>query len=913
MTGNILFVQDRMSERFLSSIREVKELNLTVVPNPVPADMSEYDIVCVSAEEYASVRADGPRFLVIGALTGALPAGSISVGADASPETVLASLRSLMLAKELARENAALKAENERKGQMLDTLLGAGFDAFMVLDGLTVVDANEETFRLFGRSRDQIIGASVCSLFTEEDQEGKSCAPLSDVVGNAEVGRKQCVHMRFVAHDGKARTAEILLRGIVLLGRRLVLLNLRDVSDSVRSKKELESKDVLLSDIINTAPIGIMVFSNETDPQTNTRRVAFLNDAFTRITGYEPGEMKTGMDWWSRAYPDAGYRALRISVFAEMQRNTPPGFPVGPYEARIRCRDGSEKNILGYYVKREDHTLFFVIDVTETVRIRQDLVESQRKLEEILRFLPDPTFAIDLGGKIIFWNRAIEDLTGMSAAQMNGKGDHEYSLRFYGERRDMLIDFILNPSSPSLSLYKIIRHEGDSLYAELKRTLPDGRIQYLWGKASPLYDKDGKVVGAMESIRDITVMKENENLLRESEAKFRSIYETMPLGYFRTGLDGSIIEMNPASARIFGYSSREEMMERLGGNVAQTYVFPEERRKIVERARDSNGKPVRMAVKLMKNGGSVFSANLVIRLVSDSEGAPLYMEGLIEDISERELLEQVMIQSEKMSTVAGLAAGMAHEINNPLGIILQMAENAERRLFDDIPGNAAAAEKAGVSLDAIRAYAEDRRIDSYLKGIREAGVRAARIVSNMLQFSRTSSEVRKAANLEVLLDRTVELVSNDYDLKKKYDFRQISIEREYSGVPRVFCSEIQIEQVFLNILKNAAHAMRDKNYVDGEKPSIRISTRLENGEVVIDMRDNGPGMDEAVRRRIFEPFFTTKPPGSGTGLGLSVSYFIITGHKGSISVSSRKGTGSCFTIKLPAAEEDANESDDSHS
>jgi PAS domain S-box-containing protein len=913
MVGCVLFIEDRIPGRFLSCVREEMELSLTVVQNPVSSDVSEYDIVCISAEKLDSISAEGPLFLVVGTADTALPLRSILIGADASTETFRTTLRSLILIFKLESENAALKAESERTGLMLGALFDSGLDAFMVLDDLTVIDANEETFRLFGLSRDRVIGASVCSLFPDALHEGNSCPPLSDTVRSAAVGKKECVHMRIVGSNGESRTAEIMLRGIVLLGRRLVLLNLRDISERIRSKRELETKEELLSDIISTAPLGIVAFTNETDPQSNTLRVGFLNDAFTRITGYEAGEIKTGMDWWLRAYPDEQYRASRISAFTEMRRRTPSNEPVGPIEAKIRCRDGSEKYIFGYYVKRGEHTLFFAIDITETMSIREALIESQKKLEEILRFLPDPTFAIDLEGKIIFWNRAIEELTGAAAGDMIGSGDHEYSMQFYGVRRDMLIDFILNPESPSLVLYKIIRHEGDSLYAELRRTLPDGKIQHLWGKASPLYDREGRVVGAMESIRDITGLKESENRLRESEEKFRSIFETMPLGFFRTGLDGSIIEMNPACAKMFGYASREEMTDLLRGNVAPIYVNPDERKSILEKVLGAKGAPVRVTVRMRKNGGAEFSSNIIIRIVSDSEGSLLYFEGLIEDISERELLQQVMIQSEKMSSVAGLAAGMAHEINNPLGIILQMAENAERRLFEDIPGNAAAAERAGVSLSGIRSYVQDRKIDSYLKGIRQAGVRAARIVSNMLQFSRTSSDVQKTGNIEAILDRTIELVSNDYDLKNKYDFRRISIDREYRGVPRVMCSEIQIEQVFLNILKNAAHAMRDRIYADGETPSIRISTRVERGDVVIDIRDNGPGMDEDVRKKIFEPFFTTKAPGSGTGLGLSVSYFIISGHGGNISVSSQKGTGSCFTIRLPAAEEEAIESDNSHS
>lgn len=914
---------------------------------------------------------------------------------------------------------------------MLQSLLASGFDAFLVMDNETVIDANDETFSLFGIPKEQVIGSRFSGLFLD-GQWGMTHEELSAVIAAAGIGEKRIAHKSFLLPDSSFRCVEISLRGAVLLGRRLVFASIRDITDQVhaeealRSEKErllsiidtipfafwacdssgtviqqnarsvaekgpllgknifsaegdglsfmaddlhraasgetvvrdrqrmrdgteqyfydiiapmktgdavsgfmeigidvtearlakieLETKDRLLSGIIDTAPIGIMVFHGEKDPVTNDRRIIFLNGEFSRITGYTSDDITVGMDWWTKAYPDENYRLQRIAAFSEKLKEADAGkHAVGPIDARIRCRDGSFKDILCYYMRQREYSLFFLIDMTETQQIRRDLIESQRRLEQILRFLPDATFAIDLEGRIIFWNRAMEELTGISGSEMIGKGDHEYSWRFYGERRDMLIDFVLHPESPTAKIYTAMRREGDSVFAEFSRILADGTRQTLWGKASPLYDTDGNVIGTMESVRNITELRDNEEKLRQSESKFRTIFESMPLGFFRTKTDGLILEMNPALARIFGYASREEMFELLGGQSFITYENPEDSMSLLKRAESSDGEPVSYTSRLRKKDGSVFTANIIIRFVRNAEGQPLHLEGLIEDISERELLQQVMIQSEKMMTVAGLAAGMAHEINNPLGIILQMAENAERRLFGEIPGNTAAAEKAGISMGQLHEYIAERRIDSYLKGIREAGVRAARIVSNMLQFSRKSSEKMELNNVEVLLDRTVELVSNDYDLKKNYDFRQIAIVREYEGVPRVRCAEIQIEQVFLNILKNAAHAMADKQYSGGEKPSIHISTRRENGNAVIALADNGPGMDEEVRRKIFEPFFTTKAPGSGTGLGLSVSYFIISGHGGTISVSSEKGRGTCFTIRLPIAEGESIDADNTHS
>ena len=540
------------------------------------------------------------------------------------------------------------------------------------------------------------------------------------------------------------------------------------------------------------------------------------------------------------------------------------------------------------------------IDITERQNIKEELAESKRKFEQILKFLPDPTFAIDLEGRVIYWNRAMEELIGVPASDVIGKGDHEYSYRIYGHRKGMLIDLVFRPDGDLWKVYDYVRVEGDSVYAEVKASIANGSIAYLWGKASPLYDNAGNIVGAMESIRDISMMKENEERLRESESKFRSIFEAMPLGFFRVSPDDEIIEANPAGLHMFGFSSREEMNDFLQRDAKTIFLDPDEWSRFSVMLVNAEGGTLQHSSKNRKKDGTVFSSSITARMVYDVEKTPLYIEGLIEDISERELLQEMMVQSEKMVTVAGLAAGMAHEINNPLGIIMQLSENAERRLLSGLASNIEAAGKVGITMEQIATYVSSRQVDTYLKGIREAGSRAAKIVSNMLQFSRRSSEEKALHDLRTLIDKTVDLASNDYDLKKKYDFRQIDIIREYTDIPEVFCSEIQMEQVFLNLFKNAAYAMMEKKYPAGEKPTIRISVVSESDYVAVTVDDNGPGMDEEVQKKIFEPFFTTKSPGLGTGLGLSVSYYIIVnGHAGKISVSSVKNNGTSFTIHIP--------------
>lgn len=271
----------------------------------------------------------------------------------------------------------------------------------------------------------------------------------------------------------------------------------------------------------------------------------------------------------------------------------------------------------------------------------------------------------------------------------------------------------------------------------------------------------------------------------------------------------------------------------------------------------------------------------------------------IDDITEQVRIEEIMAQTEKMIMVGGLAAGMAHEINNPLGAIMQHAQNIERRVSRRIEANQKAADEVGVDLDLVRAYLEKRGIFEFISHIRSAGVRASSIINNMLHFSRRSETRVEAVDLSIMLDRALELAASDYDMKKVYEFHKIKLIRNYAvDIPPIMMTWLDMEQVVLNILKNAAQAL--SQVVIGQTPSINLRTGLDGDCAVIEIEDNGPGMDEATRLRVFEPFFSTKEVGVGTGLGLSVAYAIVTnGHHGTIDALSRPGEGCCFVIKLP--------------
>lgn len=432
--------------------------------------------------------------------------------------------------------------------------------------------------------------------------------------------------------------------------------------------------------------------------------------------------------------------------------------------------------------------------------------------------------------------------------------------------------------------------ENKVLKVELARSLRDKQV------VRENYNRNSERLGSkIEDLRlEIEKRSEVETALEKLHQYLANIIDSMPSMLFGVDAEGRITQWNDKAATVTGRYAID-VIGRLFFEVVPVLTIEKEQ---VARA---------IATGVEQSARRNLNLNGEEHRHQDITVYPLVANGVsgavirVDDITERVQLEEMMIQNEKMMSVGGLAAGMAHEINNPLGVIIQAIQNIERRTSNSRAANVKAAQECNTSIEQIHTYLEKRKILEMIKDIRTAGVRAAGIVSDMLQFSRHGGTSLEPVSISRLIDRSIELASNDYDLKKKYDFRHIKIVRCYaSDLPEMSLVANEFEQVMLNLLKNAAQAFSEKN-MQKKKPVITITTcREDDAWIRVEVQDNGPGFTERTRKRIFEPFFTTKPVGSGTGLGLSVSYMIITNnHKGTMEVQSTPDTGTNFIIRLP--------------
>ena len=427
---------------------------------------------------------------------------------------------------------------------------------------------------------------------------------------------------------------------------------------------------------------------------------------------------------------------------------------------------------------------------------------------------------------------------------------------------------------------------------ELRIVLPDGPVTphiYIIGIRFP--HEDGNVGEFVGTTVDITERKRAEAEINSLKNYLSNIIDSMPS--MLVGMDNArtVTQWNRQAEAFTGIPAGEA----IGKPIVD--LLPDFAPWIMTMGTDMDEHRPSSMEKLLieKEGERRFYDLMLYPLLIDAVGGAVLR---IEDVTERARIQELMVQTEKMMSIGGLAAGMAHEINNPLGIITQAAQNIERRISLELHANRKVSEELGLNLEGIRAYFDKRQISDAIASIRTASSRAAKIVANMLQFSRRADTTMEFTSLAQIVDQALELAASDYDLKKKYDFRSIDIIKDYQDTPQVPIVSVEIEQVILNLLKNAAQAMT-ANPPD-RRPSITFRLRCEGRYAVLEVEDNGPGMTEDIRRRVFEPFFTTKEPGVGTGLGLSVSYMIVTqNHKGLMEVQSTPGRGTVFKVKLP--------------
>ncbi len=788
-------------------------------------------------------------------------------------DSLAACRRELQSAREEVEKLALSRRESDEKFKAI-------FDnspysiAFNRLDG-TYVDVNAAFLSRWGISREEVLGLSVDSLAAVGDDERHRFMDMLE-----REGRFSNVEMSMVRPGGNVRYLLFSAALVSVAGETHILSTAVDVTSLKEAERRVKRWREKFD--LTTAAAKLTFYEYDVDHDVLTWSGSMLD-----VLGYDPEEMKGGLEVWTALlHPEDAERATSLFEEALSQRRR------YVIEYRLRRQNGSYADVFEYgqmFERTPDsprRMLGIIQDVSEAKRTEMALMQSEEKYRDIFNNAPIGIFRTSFTGRFLEANPTL--------ARMLGYRDRDELLASVARletdiyphpatRRELLEALLVSPSG--------IRRD-----IEFKRK--DGAPFYAVINASLQFDDAGRPAYLDGTIEDVTIRKAAEDMLRQSEEKFASIFRLSPDAIVLFELDTQRIQdVNEAFVDLFGYA-REEVLGRTTLELG-VYQTPEVRARLFELLHANKTIRDYEFAAFRKTGEEI--ACLLSCQVMVISGKPSVF-AVIRDLREMKRMQQLMIQTEKMQSLGGLAAGMAHEINNPLGIIVQAAQNILRRLDPSMGANGEAAGLHGLDLRDVAGFLEERNIFRYLQGIREAGERAAAIVADMLSFSRRSERTFSSNDLNAIVSKSLDLAGKDFDLKKHYDFRKVNVVREYDAdLPPVPCVSTEIEQVLLNLVRNAAQAMARAGT---EGPTLTLRTRKMQDWAVIEVEDNGPGIPRDDLPRIFDPFYTTKKAGEGTGLGLSVSYFIITNnHHGQLSVTSREGRGARFVVSLPLRQE----------
>ncbi len=486
----------------------------------------------------------------------------------------------------------------------------------------------------------------------------------------------------------------------------------------------------------------------------------------------------------------------------------------------------------------------------------QENTVSRHEWENTFNMIPDLIMIMDVNQHLTRLNQAAADYLGVSPAEAVGRPVHE-----------------LMPKSAKLKPGFALLQEKSRGNKNQEEFTWEDRDRAFLATMSLLYGPDGRITGAVLVARDITVFKQVQQELDKASHFLNQIIEAAPLALAVVNRQGLFTHVNPQITLEYGYSP-EELLDR---HYSIVYADEGEMRQVVAELREK-GEVINRQVELLHKNGQRVPARLSIRMLYDEHGEPLGSVALSSNISEEISLRRQLEAAQKQEAIATLAAGLAHNFNNLLMVIIGLTTLMLSKITPDHPF-----------------YADLKEIERQVHSGRE-------ITRKLLSFRRGLGDETRPIDLGSLVEFTVDMFARTK--------RDITIIKDLApNLPAVEVDPGQIQQVLMNLLINAWQAMPRGGEITVRTTLVHLEGWTENNfsikpgsHLCLSVTDTGEGMDEETLKHLFEPFFTTKKPGEGTGLGLASAYRIIKNHHGAIRVRSEKGKGATFEIYLPASE-----------
>jgi PAS domain S-box-containing protein len=631
---------------------------------------------------------------------------------------------------------------------------------------------------------------------------------------------------------------------------------LEEITDRIQSERALEEKQHQLRLALG---MGLGVWDYDLRGGT-----AALSPQYRKVFGSSP--MSSG-EWMKLIHPDDRDRVVAVArEGVERTHEWEAEFRVLWPDGGIRWMLSKAVVILDDY-RRPARMVGISLDVTERKRDQ----EQRSRLAAIVESTDIAIVSETVDGTVMSWNRGAEKLYGYSAEEMIGKN---VSLLFPPDRLHLIAPF----------LHRLSRGERiENL--KTKRVRKDGREITVHLTLSPIRDNSNAVIGASAISFDITDRDQAEVALRESEERFRKVFEDGPIGLALVGSNYRFLKVNRALCQMVGYAEAELLQMSFAD-----ITYPDDLQSDVDLAEQlfRGELPVyRMQKRYVKKNGDIIWINLTASVIRDHEGSPLYGLGMMEDVTEMKRTQEEAFARQKLESIGLLAGGIAHDFNNLLGGILAEAELATM----EIEANESALES--------------------IQRIRTVASRGAEIVRELMIYSgQDSADPIERIDFSKLVQEMLELLK--VSISKQVALH-IDLDR---NLPSLIGRASQLRQIVMNLIINASEAIGDKG------GTIRVTTsrvarleqmppnqtppqqipiggpRLTSGEYLkLEVTDTGAGMTEDVQAKIFDPFFSTKF--TGRGLGLAVVQRIVQDYDGAIKIVSAPGQGATFEIFFP--------------
>ncbi|GAB4336819.1 MAG: hypothetical protein Kow0099_09950 [Candidatus Abyssubacteria bacterium] len=744
---------------------------------------------------------------------------------------------------ETVRENEKLRERHELVSRLKEseerykTLVENLLSPVIIFQGARVKFGNKMFYELSGYSPEEVTAPEfdVYHLVHQEDLP----SVLENVAALNE-GRpiEQPREVRFVKKNGESLTALVFSSVIRYEGEQALETVAIDITHIKDMERELSATKERLAYLLDNAPV--MIFSLDSDA-----KFSYANAETLRVTGYNYG------DWMGKSFAPIVHPddlPLAIAKFEEGRK----GVPRRDYTLRIRHANGDLRtlHIVSTTIRskegRFDGALIIAQDITEQQLLQEAVKEARDHLANIISNAGDAIITLDTKGIMVSWNQAAEAMFHLSDSELNSR---------------TLLSLLDVPEMPSL-LERVMR--GETVRdREIELALPAGeRLDALF-TFSPIRNASGAIVGTSCIAKDITERRRLERQIEMEKQFIDRLIENANALIAATDEKGRLVIFN----RLFEEATGFEKKEVLGKNPLSLLIPEDYREQVSSSMREVlRGKTLlEVEAPIVSKSGRTLTVRWNAATVNLPNGsAAIILVG--QDVTDQKRMHEELIQSKKLASIGELVSGVAHELNNPLTIVMGYSQ-----------------------LLAADPNLSTKHQDMVSK-ILEGAARSKRIVENLLAFARKKKLQKHQVSINEILENTIALREHSLTVN------DVKIIRRYQpNLPHIYADAHQLQQVFLNLINNAFDSM----YTTHQGGTLEVITRLKETWIQVEVIDDGAGVPESIRDKIFDPFFTTKDVGKGTGLGMSLSYGIVKEHGGTIRLDTTFRDGAKFVVELP--------------